>query len=177
MKNPTTAFLFLLSIAYQTSCGVYSDATKPKVSKAGTGYRFEKVGQNSADPCAICVGFSATTRYERGNIPWNICSNPTNKGYLDLQLRKAARTIRLRLLRDCNDPTVVKVLRCVDESTGEFIINTNTINENSQVTIMDSGDPTAILSITIPASNQIGIQLKSGWTLDYSRQACSTGNN
>ncbi|MBI5913873.1 MAG: hypothetical protein HY842_00720 [Bacteroidetes bacterium] len=153
-------------------------ASRPPVVKAGSGIRFEEEKLPSASPCAVCVAFSATTRYVRGNITWNICLSDQPKGYLDLQLSKANRTIKLRLLRDCSSPATVKVLRCPDESSDELIVNTVNYSEgHSEVSVVENGAAPPILKVTIPSSNQIGIELKTGWTLYYGKQSCTAGGN
>ena len=169
-----THLLLLFALLFP-ACKTPTAASKPKIEKAGSGFQFEEVKLPSANPCAVCVSFSATTRYVRGNINWGICSNQQAKGYLDLKLSKTGRTIKLRLMRDCSTPNLVKVLRCPGENDGIFIVNTNNIQEgNSQVAILESGVAGAILTVTVPSSNQIGIELKSGWRLDIDRQACTS---
>ncbi len=172
----STLVLLLVSQLF-LACKVPS-ASRPPVVKADSGFRFEEEKLPSASPCAVCVGFSATTRYVRGNITWNICLSDQPRGYLDLKLSKTGRNIKLRLLRDCGSPASVKVLHCPDESSGEIIVNTNNFSEgNSQVAVLESGASSPILRVTIPSSNQIGIELKSGWRLGYGKQACTAGGN
>jgi len=146
-----------------------------------TGIRFEEVGLPSASPCAVCVGFAATTRYVRGAITWNICLSDQPKGYLDLKLSKNNKVFKVRLLRDCSSPATIKVLNCPTAGSDDFALNTISFSQgNSDIFITEKGSngvAVQVLRVTIPSTYQIGIELKSGWRLDYDRQFCSGGGN
>lgn len=179
MKRTDFFALALLSVAMFVACDTPTASSQFTPTKAGPGYRFEEATQHSASPCAVCVGFSATTRYVQGNnITWNICQTNQPKGYLDLKVARRGRSLKVRLLRDCSDPAAIKVLLCPGEDSDEFNIFKVSFSEgNSDVFIDEKGGGTGVvahvLRVTVPTTNQIGIELKSGWILDYDRQSCS----
>lgn len=91
-----------LSIAiFLLSCNVYQ--RKPEVSSLGDRpILLEEAKLPSIDPCAVCVGYSATKRYESGNIRWFTCLRGEKKVYLDIKLTKPNHPeLKLRLMRDC----------------------------------------------------------------------------
>ncbi|MBK8424743.1 MAG: hypothetical protein IPL27_01630 [Lewinellaceae bacterium] len=150
--------------------------SQPPVVKSGSTFRFEEEKMPSASPCAVCVAFSAMTRYGSGNIVWNLCLTDQPKGYLDLRLVRGRRNFKVRLLRDCSNPNAIKVLRCATDNRDDFNILVTSMTEgagNSHVLIGENGVYGSILKVTIPSSNQIGIELKDGWALYYGKKSCT----
>ena len=81
--------------------------SQPPVVKSGSTFQFQEEKLPSASPCAVCVAFSAMTRYSSGNIIWNLCLSDQPKGYLDLRLVRGRRNFKVRLLRDCSNPNAI----------------------------------------------------------------------
>ncbi len=161
------------------SCKMQAQS-QPPVVKSGSTFRFEEEKMPSANPCAVCVAFSALSRYTSGNIVWNLCLSDQPKGYLDLRLVRGRRDFKVRLLRDCSTPNAIKVLRCPTDNSDDFNILVTSMTEgagNSHVLIGENGVYGSILKVTIPTSNQIGIELKDGWALYYGKKSCTAGGN
>jgi len=175
MKTPFLQFLLPLCTLMLFSCKTQGQS-QPPVAKSGSTFRFEEEKMPSANPCAVCVAFSAMKRYGSGNIVWNLCLSDQPKGYLDLRLVRGRRHFKVRLLRDCSTPNAIKVLRCATDNSDEFNIIVTSMTEgagNSHVLIGEDGVYGSILKVSIPTSNQIGIELKNGWALYYDKQNCT----
>jgi len=172
---------YLFTYAYLLATLLFLACKTPGASQSPTPtYRFEEEKLPSANPCAVCVAFSAATRYGRGSISWNLCSSGQPKGYLDLKLSRANRNFRIRLLRDCSNPAAIKVLRCPADNSDDFtlLVTSMTAGEGkSHVLVGENGAYGSILKVTISSASQVRIELTSGWTLHYGKQLCGVGGN
>lgn len=179
MKTLFLQFVLPLFISLFFSYKTMGQSQTPVVKSSST-FRFEEEKMPSANPCAVCVAFSAIKRYESGNIVWNLCLSDQPKGYLDLRLVRGRRHFKVRLLRDCSSPNAIKVLRCVTDNSDDFNIIVTSMTEgagSSHVLIGEDGVYGSILKVSIPSSNQIGIELKNGWALYYDKKNCTAGGN
>ena len=142
-------------------------ATAPTPTAAGTGYTFTEADLPTANPCITCVSMATSQRYVSGNISWSAClSGSTAKKYLNLRMTKGSRDLRVRLLRDCSNPSRIQVIRCPGSTEG---LNWAAFS-NSVAFAFGSGGQ--ILLVKVKANSLVEIELKAGWTLHYDRQSC-----
>ncbi|MBC7778019.1 MAG: hypothetical protein H7246_21485 [Phycisphaerae bacterium] len=146
--------------------------------------QFEEAKPQSVDPCAICVGFSATKPYTSGSIRWSTCRNSQAKVYLDIRLTKSNYPeLKWRLMRDCVIPapagepisTGIHYLKCSPVGTEDLLsIITQKFEETEEGRIVKSigfafllGNEGKVFEATMSASALSDIYVKDGWQMHY----------
>ncbi|MDO8366107.1 MAG: hypothetical protein Q7T20_04855 [Saprospiraceae bacterium] len=146
--------------------------------------QFEEAKPPSADPCAICVGFSATKPYNSGSIRWFTCRNSQAKVYLDIRLTKPNfPELRWRLMRDCVisapageiTPIGIHYLKCFTEGVEDLIsVTTQKFEETEDGRFVKSinfaflwGNEGKVFEATMSASALSDIYVKDGWQMHY----------
>jgi len=144
----------------------------------------------SIDPCALCVGFSATKAYSSGSIRWLTCRNRQAKVYLDIRLTKPGNPeLKLRLLRACHISTPegqpisidISYLKCSAEGNADLLsIVTHKFEATDEGNVVKSigfsflwGNEGKIFEATMSSSALSGIYIKEGWQMHYANgKAC-----
>jgi len=165
----TYLMLFLsISLIFADKAGAQTPtATAPTPTATGTGYTFTEAESPTVNPCITCVSIATSQRYVSGNISWSACSSgSTAKKYLNLRMITRGRDLRVRLLRDCGNPSRIQVIRCPGSAEG---LNWAAFSNSVAFSFGAGGQ---ILLVKVKADGSVEIELKAGWALYYDQQSC-----
>ncbi len=171
---PIAALLLSCNVVKRDS-KVYPTADRP--------IQMEEAKPVTVDPCAICVGFSATKPYSSGSIRWSTCRNSQAKVYLDIRLTKPNHPeLKWRLMRDCvisapaDEPisTGIYYLKCTTGTADLVSIITQNYEGTGQDRYVKSigfafmlGNEGKVFEATMSASALSNIYVKDGWQMHY----------
>ncbi|MCW5924424.1 MAG: hypothetical protein KIS77_19050 [Saprospiraceae bacterium] len=172
--------VFLLAPTLLSSCKVTQEKPAAAVT-ADRPIRLEEAQPPSIDPCALCVGFSATKPYTSGSIRWVNCRMGQDKVYLDLRLSKRNKPdLKVRLMRDCDNPAqpgnIVTVsnhyLKCsADDISGFTVVHYEQTPEGHIVTSIlfnfSWSNELNVFQAKLTSNALVDIQVKDGWQMHY----------